>query len=490
MKRMNSANLTELPGDIRIPAYDRSQPAGIVHLGVGAFHRAHQAVYFDALMSLGEAGWMIRGASLRGVGVSDQLTPQDGLYSVVIRDGKVEHVQVIAAIRDVMIAPQDPRALIAALAAPETQLVTMTVTEKGYHLNPATGALDLSAAAIQSDLGDMSMPQTMPGFLVAGLAARRAADLGPFTILSCDNLPHNGVRTRNAVVGMARQADAELAAWIEEHAAFPSSMVDRIVPATTADDIASLEARIGLRDEGMVKTEPFSQWVVEDWFCGRRPALDRVGVSLTNDVVAWEKTKLRLLNGAHSSLAYLGGLAGYTFVHEAVDAPGVLDFINRLWDEAAETLGPAEGLDVLAYRQSLLERFRNPALNHRLRQIAMDGSQKLPQRLLNTIRDRVRRGDDSPALVLGVAGWIHWLSGTDDIGGMHAIDDPLASRFADRLARRGSPAEAIVQAILGLEEMFGTDLRANPVFVDALVAALTDLMNHGAAATIRKFRNA
>jgi len=481
MTQLSTATVDRLAGTTTRPAYDRAQTAGVVHLGTGAFHRAHQAAYFDALMAAGETGWMIEGSSLRSAGVANQMNPQDGLYTLVVRNGEAECHRIIGAVRHVLVAPDDPSALVAALAKESVALVTLTVTEKGYCIDPATGELRMDDAAISHDIAHIDTPKTAPGFLVAGLKARKAAGLPPFTVLSCDNLPDNGVRTRQAVLAMARAVDGALAEWIENKGAFPSSMVDRIVPATTAEDIAALEAATGLRDDAMVKTEPFTQWVVEDWFCHRRPPLETVGVQMTRDVAAWEKAKLRLLNGAHSAIAYLGGLAGHDYVHEAMAAPGFKAFINRLWDEAESTLDPIDGFDPAAYRAELAARFANPALQHRTLQIAMDGSQKLPQRLLNTIRDHRAAGKPvPPALTLAVAGWMRWQMGQTDQGVSYSVDDPLAE--ATRAAVTDGP-----RALLQLGAVFGTDMPADTGLADSLEAAFNQLHDQSAAACVAAF---
>lgn len=482
--RLTRKQLDHLPSGLARPSYDRSQPVGVVHLGLGAFHRAHQAVYFDALMQAGERGWMIRGASLRSGRVAAQLNPQDGLYTCHVRDAEGEARQLVGSIHDVLVAPDDPAALISAMSAAETALVTLTVTEKGYRLDPQSGALLLGAADIQSDLANPDRPTTVPGLLTAALAARRAAGLPAFTTLSCDNIPDNGRRTRAAVLAFAKARDPDLERWIADTAAFPSSMVDRIVPATTLADIDALEDVAGYRDEAMVKTEGFTQWVVEDWFSDRRPPLELVGVEMTDDVAAWERIKLRLLNGSHSTLAYLGALAGHDFVHQAMAAPGFADLVEAIWDEAEPTLDAPAGFDAATYRNALTRRFANPALEHSLVQIAMDGSQKLPQRLLATLRERHARGDASPALCLAIAAWMRWQMGQDEQGRAFEVDDPLASQTRAALAAAGPEPADQVAALLAIEAIFGNDLVGRAGIVDTLVAALTELRSRGAAACV------
>ena len=481
MRRLSASTLHELPRSTVKPTYDREQAFGVVHLGTGAFHRAHQAAYFDALLSAGEAGWMIKGASLRSASVAKQMNPQDGLYTMLVRDGDTERQQVIGSVKSVLVASDDPAAVIAALAHKDVSLVTLTVTEKGYCIDPATGALRTGDPAVASDIANIDSPKTAPGFLVAGLKARKAAGLKPFTVLSCDNLPDNGVRTRQGVLAMAREINRDLAHWIAAEGAFPSSMVDRIVPATTDDDIVVLEAATGLRDEAMVKTEPFTQWVVEDWFSDRRPPLENVGVQMTKDVAAWEKAKLRLLNGAHSAIAYLGGLAGHEFVHQAMAAPGFAAMVNRLWDEAEATLEPIDGFDPKAYRAALTARFGNASLQHRTFQIAMDGSQKLPQRLLNTIRAHRGAGKPvPPALTLAVAGWMRWQLGVTDAGKTFAVDDPLAEQTTAEI-KRGA------KGLLGIEAVFGRDLPADSEFLSAIEVAFNLLRDRPVGACVAAF---
>ncbi len=430
--RLSAATLDRLPANVAVPRYDRDAVRrGVVHLGIGAFHRAHQAAIFEAALASGDLRWGVTGVSLRSAGVRDQMAPQDGLYTLLVRDGEGERTQVIGAVREVLVAPEDPAAVVAALASPDTHLVTLTITEKGYKLDRAGGGLLRDDPDVAHDLASLEAPRTAAGFLVAGLAARRAAELAPFTALSCDNLPHNGALLRDAVLAMAEAHDPALAAWIAAEGAFPATMVDRIVPATTDADIALLAARLGVQDRAMVKTEPFLQWVVEDRFCGPRPDLAAFGVQLTDAVAPWEGAKLRLLNGAHSAIAYLGGLAGDSYVHEFVGRPEGRALVEALWDEAAETLEPPAGLDVPAYRRALMARFANPALQHRTRQIAMDGSQKLPQRLIAPMAERRARGLPVEALALAVAAWMRWQAGVTDLGEHFSIDDPIAARLAE-----------------------------------------------------------
>jgi len=476
--RLSTEALALLPDGVVRPRYDRDAVRiGVVHLGIGGFHRGHQAVLFDDALAAGDMRWGVCGVSLRSEEVRGQLAPQDGLYSLVERDETGERVRIVGAVKQVLVAPEDPAAVIAILASPDVHLVTLTITEKGYRL--AGGVLDFADPDIAHDLATPDSPKSPIGFLVAGLARRRAAGLPPFTALSCDNLPHNGRLLRGAVLAFAGRLDPGLARWIETEGAFPQTMVDRIVPATTDADRAALAAYLGCDDLAMVKTEPFFQWVIEDRFCGPRPDVERHGAQLAADIMPWEEAKLRLLNGAHSAIAYLGGLAGIEHVHEFVARAEGRRFVEALWAESATTLTPPAGLDLVRYREALIARFANPALMHRTRQIAMDGSQKLPQRLLASISHRLARGQRITALSLAVAAWMRWQSGRDDQGGALTIEDPLAGVIAARLEQVVTPTER-VRALLGIEAIFPSALACNLDFEAALVAALSRIERLGA----------
>jgi fructuronate reductase len=483
-KRLSESTIPLLPEHVRRPGYDRKQlRTGVVHLGIGAFHRAHQAVYFDDALCNGDMRWGIVGASLRSASVRAALVPQDCLYSVVAREGRDERVRIIGALRDVMVAQQDANALVSVMAAPDTHLVTITVTEKGYHLDPATGALIEDSADVIADLSSLAQPRTAAGLIVAALAKRKAVGLNPFTAISCDNLPHNGKRLMNAVLAIAQKHDPALHDWIAHQGAFPETMVDRIVPATDDAAIAALTKRIGIEDRAMIRTEPFLQWVVQNKFAGERPALEDFGAQLTDSVAPWEEAKLRMLNGAHSGIAYLGALAGVDYVHEFVAQPAGRYFVEKLWDESAATLSPPTGLNLDSYRTALMQRFSNAALEHRTRQIAMDGSQKLPQRLLAPIAERLKRQLPVEMQALAVAAWIQWQGGKDDSGKPHVVDDPLAGVIATRL-QGAFDAQSRVAAVLSLDAIFPASLSANSQFRSILVVWLDKLMKLGSRKAI------
>lgn len=484
MTRLDDRSAQTLPASVALPAYDRrAVRTGVVHLGLGAFHKAHQAMVYEAALNAGDLRWGTLGASLRSPGVRDQLAPQSNLYTVTAREGTAERTQLIGGSRGVLVAPEDPSALVTAMADRDVHLVTLTVTEKGYKLDPATGALIEKDPDLAADLRSLERPRTAPGFIVAALARRRTAGLVPFTTISCDNLPHNGARLRAAVLSLAGHHDPSLRGWIEREGAFPQTMVDRIVPATERADIDALAARIGVVDQAMVKTEPFTQWVIENAFVGERPDFSGLGVQLTDSVAPWEEAKLRLLNGAHSGLAYLGALSGIEFVHQVVEIPSGRAFVEALWDEAVATLSPPAGLDVPAYRRDLMARFSNSALNHRTRQIAMDGSQKLPQRLLASIAARLERGMAVDTLALAVAAWMRWQEGKDDGGAAHVVDDPLAARTAGP-ARL--PTADAVAGLLAIDAVFPPALAGHEGFRRALIDALQSLREKGARDTLEE----
>jgi len=486
MERLNPAHLYRLPAEVGRPGYDRSQvKQGVVHLGIGAFHRAHQAAAFEACLEAGDLRWGIIGASLRSRGVADQLNPQGGLYTLSVRGQSGAENRIMGAVDRVIVAPEDPAALLEAMAGPDVHLITLTITEKGYMLDPATGALMTDNADVAHDCNGPADPRTGPGFVAKALELRRNRGCPPLTVLSCDNLPHNGARLRQAVCAIAREWDASLADWIEETVAFPQTMIDRIVPATTPDDLDQLAALTGYRDEGMVKTEPFTQWVIEDSFAGERPDFSAApGVQITSSVGDWERAKLRLLNGSHSTMAYLGALAGIDHIHEVVARPAAGALVERLWDEAQTTLDPPSDLDIPAYRAELMARFANPSLAHRTKQIAMDGSQKLPQRLLESIEALYEQGQQPEMLTLGVAAWMQWVTGaTTDAGEAIVVDDPMAARFSAIAEADPAPA-ARVAALLEIGEIFPRTLATNPAFRERLVVDVSRLSGGYATAAL------
>lgn len=448
--------LDQVPSDTERFGYDReAQPVGIVHFGIGAFHRAHQAWYTDRAMDAGDRAWAILGVSLRAPDVAAQLCPQDGLYTVTERIMGCKQTRLIGAVRRVLVAGADAAAVIAAVAAPTTRIVSFTVTEKGY-CRADDGSLDFGKAGAGS----------LYRFVADGLRRRHDADLPGLTLLSCDNLADNGGQLTALMRHYLDRHDPALLGWFDRECTCPATMVDRIVPATTAADRdGAARALGGLRDEAGVVTEPFSQWIVEDRFAGPRPRWDRVGATFVADVAPYETAKLRMLNGAHSALAYLGLERGYHYVHQAIADPALQTLVWRLMrEEAAPTIVPAPRQNLAAYAAYLIDRFSNPALNHRLIQIAMDGSQKLPQRWLATLADNRQNGRACPAILTALSAWLRHLRGDNG-----PVDDPRAAELGGLW--RGSDMAGVADAFFGPSGRFATDWTMTPDDRKQLLAA-------------------
>ncbi|MGJ4929142.1 mannitol dehydrogenase family protein [Bradyrhizobium sp. HKCCYLS2038] len=478
--RLSASTLDRLPAAIRRPRYDRTAvKPGIVHLGVGAFHRAHQAVVIDDLLAAGSAEWGIVGASLRSPETRDALAPQDCLYTVAVSSGAGTEIRVIGSLLAMEVGNEDPERLISRMADPATRIVSLTVTEKGYCHTPQTGELDETHPDIVHDLANPHAPRSAPGFLVEALARRKAANLPPFTVLCCDNLSANGRTVQRIVSRFAELRATDLGRWIEDHAAFPCTMVDRIVPETTAADRAAIASALGMTDAWPVMTEPFTQWIVEDRFTAGRPDFAAAGVQLVSDVTPFEHMKLRLLNASHSALAYLGYLAGYETIAATMTDASFAALAARIMDDAAVTLQMPEGTDLAAYQASLLQRFANPALHHRTWQIAMDGSQKLPQRLLGAMRDRLKLGLPIEAHALAVAGWMRYVTARDERGNAIDVRDPIAAKLKAIADEAGPTAERLAPALLAVEPVFGT-LGSDPRVASVVTSQLAQLFRLGA----------
>ena len=486
LMRLSRKTIDRLPPTVKRPDYDLGPvTVGIVHLGIGAFHRAHQAAYTDALLSENPS-WGICGVSLRSPETRDALQPQDGLYTLAVQDGEGSDLSVIGSVVELLCAPEDPEAVLRRMADPATRIVSLTITEKGYCHNPATGTLDEGHPDIVHDLANPARPRSAIGFIVEAISRRVSAGIAPFTLLSCDNLPGNGHVLKRIVTQFAELRDPALAAVIR-NVASPSTMVDRIVPATTDGDRSAVAAAMGFEDAWPIMTEPFRQWVIEEDFPLGRPAWEKAGALFVQDVSAFEFMKLRLLNGSHSTLAYLGYLAGAETVADAMSLPGMEALVEGLMrHEVSPTLPELPGFDLPAYRAELLQRFRNPALRHRTWQIAMDGSQKLPQRLLGSIRDRLHAEAGYDRLALGVAAWMRYARGLDEAGRPIDVRDPHAARIAG-LAQGIDEPDRIVDAFLTMTDVFGTDLPASAPFRAALIKALDGLLRNGSAATLRSY---
>ena len=480
-ERLSDKTLNTLSSEVAEPGYDRSAVTpGIVHLGVGAFHRAHQAAYVDECLAAGEMDWGIIGASLQSASTHDALAPQDGLYTLAERGSDGENLRVIGSIGRVLVAPQDPARLLDSLTDPRIRIVSLTITEKAY-LRNAAGDLDAAHPGIVADLANPARPETAHGFLVEALARRRAAGVKPFTILSCDNLPSNGATLHRLLAQFAALRETDLARHVE-NVPCPSSMVDRIVPATTDADRARVSQTLGVEDAWPVMTEPFRQWVVEDEFPWGRPDWEKFGVEMVRDVRPFEEMKLRLLNGAHSAIAYLGLLAGHDTVAKSFGDPAIRGFVQALWAEAASTLPKNAGLDPGSYVAALTERFDNTALQHRTAQIANDGSQKLPQRILGTALDRLAAGAGADHLMLAVAAWIRAaeLRGTKLPAGH--FTDPLDAPLA-KIAEAAQPVGETVAAVFELAGFGGGEVH-RPALEKLASTHLDTLRKGGVAAAL------
>jgi fructuronate reductase len=469
---LHAATLAQLPRDIERPRYDLDQvDIGVVHLGPGAFHRAHQAWYFDDALAH-DPRWGISAVSLKSTALRDALEPQDGLYTVAVLDASIRY-RVIGSLRERLVAAADRERVFARLADSATRIVSLTITEKGYCLG-ADGALAFNHPDIANDLAAPSQPVSAIGYLVEGLRRRRAAGRVPFTTISCDNLSDNGGKLGRAVVAFAHAQDAELAHWIESEAAFPRTMVDSIVPATDAALKHRVALALGRVDRWPVQREAFAQWVIENRFCNDAPDWAALGVTISSDVGAFERAKLRLLNGAHSTLAYFGLLAGHVTVADAMRNAPLAAFVEQMMREDIQpAVAPPPGFDVGGYIDAVLTRFRNPAMQHALAQIAWDGSQKLPFRILATIRDALAAQRPLDRLCRPVAAWFHFVRRAQRDA--RTLIDPLATPLFDAAAGCNGDAAHDVARFLTLAAVFGNDLPVNARFVAALREAYAAL---------------
>ena len=476
--------LDRLPADVTCPAYDRSQlKTRMVHIGFGAFHRAHQALASDKLAATG-SDWGYCEVNLNSGEVIQALRQQDLLYTVTEMADSSLSTRVVGVVTQALHGKSDGiDAVIEAMCQPDVAIVSMTVTEKGYCYMPSSGQLNPDHPDIVHDLAHPDAPRSLPGLILAAIIRRRARDLPPFSVMSCDNMPENGHVTRNVITQLAARHSSELADYIQTHLTFPSTMVDRIVPAMTAASFAALEARLGSRDPVAVEAEPFFQWVIEDNFVRGRPAWENAGAELVSDVLPFEEMKLRMLNGSHSFLAYLGYLAGYEHISDCMaDASFRRAARALMLQDQAPTLR-TQGVDLAAYADSLIARYENRAIKHRTYQIATDGTQKLPQRLLDSVRWHLRNGSACDLLLLSVAGWMRYVSGVDEHGQPIEIRDPLKEQLASIVAHSADGAER-VNALIGLRAVFGHDLQQQAAFVQRVTELYQQLVSQGARATV------
>ncbi|MBM2294085.1 mannitol dehydrogenase family protein [Sulfitobacter pseudonitzschiae] len=467
-----------LPGHVKCPGFTPSDHgAGIVHLGLGAFHKAHQAAYTDTALAHSGGDWRITGVSLRSLEPAAQLAPQNGLYTLIEHSAKGSSARIIGSIADAYALGPDRAAVLEALTAPATRIVSITVTEKGYGLDRSTGGVDTSHPAIAHDLKDPEEPVGVAGLLVWALEARHAAGVPPFTVLCCDNLPENGRLLRGLLVDFARRAMPEIAEHIANDVAFPSTMVDRITPAATEATLAVAAEMTGREDAAAIETEAFSQWVIEDHFPTGRPDWESAGAMFVSDVKPYEEMKLRMLNGAHSMLAYAGFIAGCTHVSDVMADPVLSRLVRRHLSAAAATLPQLAGVDFDQYADALVARFSNPHLRHQTYQIAMDGTEKLPQRILAPAVDAQAAGQPLAPFALAVAAWMRYVLGETDTGVPYAIRDPREEELTQ--LTRDRAAGDIVANLVALPGFFPSVLAKDSRFLQMVSARLGIMLDHG-----------
>ena len=491
-RRLNPALLGQLPASVAVPRYDRSQIGqAIVHIGLGNFHRAHQALYLDDLFNAqGPGPWGVCGVGLlpQDQAMAEALRPQDLLYTLVERDDGVETARIIGSERGYLHAPSESDAVIARLADPETRIVSITVTEGGYYLNHGTGELDEQHPNLRHDLDKPNeAPISLYGYLAEALNRRRKAGSAPFTVLSCDNLQSNGELAGRMLTSFARLRDAELGAWIETNVSFPNCMVDRITPVTTDALREQVKTLLGgVTDAWPVVAEPFKQWVVEDKFCNGRPDLAAVGVQMTPDVHPYELMKIHLLNAGHQMLCHYGVLLGYVTADEAMRDPDIRALLNRYMDTVRPLIHEPPGVNLAEYQQTLLSRFANPAVKDQLSRIAFYASSGIPKFVLPIAREQLKQGKPLDIFALLIAGWIRYLGGADDAGKPITPTDPLR----DELQRHVQPGNSDPTPFLALHQIFGSDLPQAEPFVSALRNALASLYANGTRATLQRYLKA
>lgn len=484
--KLSSATLAELPSRVQRPSYARtSLSAGILHFGVGNFHRSHQAVYLDELFNAGkDHDWAIVGAGVmpaEEVG-RQKLAEQDWLTTVVEQDSGHMSARVTGAMID-FLRPGDTSAIVARLADPAIRIVSLTITEGGYFIDPASGLFNPAHPQIIADAADIGASKTVFGLMLAGLMRRRDEGTAPFTVMSCDNIPHNGSVTADALVGLASLVDGKLARWVREHVAFPNSMVDRITPATTDRERAILAEQFDVSDNWPVFCEPFKQWVLEDRFPGGRPSLELAGAQFVDDVAPFELMKIRILNGGHATIAYPAGLMDIHFVHEAMENPLVRGFLAKLErDEIMPTVPPVPGVVLEEYCQLIEQRFANPRIGDTVRRLCLDGSNRQPKFIIPTIADRLKAGKSVDGLALESALWCRYCHGTSDSGAVIEANDPNW----DRLNACARLAKDAPQHWLAMEDIYG-EVGQNPVFAAAFAKALNDVWSNGTQTTLRRY---
>ncbi|MCG7585710.1 fructuronate reductase [Photobacterium sp. OFAV2-7] len=469
------------------PNYNRAAlKSRIVHLGFGAFHRAHQALFTNEMLEKTGSDWGICEINLfGGEDLIAKLQEQDHLYTVAEKGAKETTVKLIGSVTESLHPTFDgQQAVLDKMTEEQVAIVSTTITEKGYCTDPATGRLDKVNAMIQADLESPHTPQSAIGYIVEALRLRRELGIKPFTVMSCDNVQENGHVARAAVLDYAMLLNKDLAEWIEVNVTFPCTMVDRIVPAATPETLNEITQLVGVEDPCGIACEPFRQWVIEDKFVNGRPDWDVAGAEFVSDVVPFEEMKLRMLNGSHSFLAYLGYLGGYPHISDTMTNESYRKAaFDMMMHAQAPTLNMPKGTDLEGYAQLLIERFTNPSLKHQTWQIAMDGSQKIPQRMGGSLRFHLRHGTDYRWLAMGIAGWMAYVSGVDEKTNPIDVRDPMAEQFKAIYQKNGINT-SVVKALLDIEAIFGTDLAKNEDFVTEVTKAYQLIITKGARAAV------
>lgn len=489
--RLSTATLSQLDKGVRRPGYNRGTlRARTVHMGVGGFHRAHQAVYLDELLERGvltDWGECGMGVLAHDAAMRDALREQDYLYTVLERSAEAQSARVVGSIMDFSLAPEHPEAAIERLAHPDVHLVSLTITEGGYFVNEGSGEFSHDDPLIVHDIEHPDVPRTSLGYITAALKRRRDRNITPFTVMSCDNLQGNGHVIRKVLLGLAELQDATLGRWIADNVAFPNSMVDRITPATTQADRDQLQQQYGINDAWPVVTEPFLQWVIEDTFCNTRPPWEEVGAEIVTDVLPYELMKIRLLNASHMAMAYLGALAGHTYAHEVMQDSVFDDFIQAFMSEVTPVVPLIQGTSIPAYQRTLLQRFANPTINDRVARLCSEGSAKMPKWVLPSVVELAEKRSSTRLLSLVIAAWIKYLqSPTDELG--HPIE--VVDARAEEIKRVAKASGDDPRPFLAMKSLFGPAYFAEPAFVSAVETALESLSNLGARETIRRYTTA
>ena len=483
--QLSNANLHRLNPAIQIPHYDRLQIGqGIVHIGVGGFHRAHQTVYTEDLFNQGQNfEWGFCGVGLlpHDSRMRDALLAQDCLYTLVKRSIESDQARVVGSIVNYLFAPDNRETVLEKMAAPETKIVSLTITEGGYYIDAQTGVLDVKHPDIQHDLSHPHQPHCSFGFLLEALDRRRQRGQAPFTLMSCDNIQSNGDNLKTMLMAFAELRDPKLANWMERNCCFPNSMVDRITPATTDEHRQLVRDKFGIDDAWPVVTETFKQWVIEDHFVQGRPAWEEVGAQMTDDVLPYEKMKLRLLNASHQALCYIGMLLGYEFVHQTMENADIRPLVQRLMDKEVTPILPSvPGIDLEDYKATLIERFANPAIRDQLSRIGIYGSSGMPKFVLPSITEQLQRGGPITLLCFTVACWLRYLNGRDEAGREITIKDPMAAQL-QKIARAAGKDPA---PLLAVREIFSAQLTEAPEFVRQVREFLVSFYEQGAQATL------